>query len=250
MSNSSGYCPPSQNAADQVRQLYTDLALHPEKDFGWSKGKENARLLGYDPAWLDRLPDEVWLSAAAVGNPFCLGRIGQGETVVDLGCGAGADLCITALLVGASGRVIGIDVTPAMVERARKSAALLGARHAEVHEADMAQLPVDDASVDVVIANGSINLSARKECVLKEIFRVLRPGGRLQFADMVRDATVQESDDSAGDSWADCVAGTLAPERLLELLRKTGFEGAEVVLFTGYRTAPTTIGALIRARKP
>ncbi|MDA8256860.1 MAG: methyltransferase domain-containing protein [Betaproteobacteria bacterium] len=250
MSNSSGCCPPSQNATDQVRQLYTDLAQHPEKDFGWGKGKENARLLGYDPAWLNGLPDEVWASAAAVGNPFSLGQIGPGETVVDLGCGAGADLCIAALLVGASGRVIGIDVTPAMVDRARKSAALLGARHVEVHEADMAQLPVDDGSVDVVIANGSINLSARKESVLKEIFRVLRPGGRLQFADMVRDGTVQETDQIDGDSWAGCVAGTLAPERLLDLLRKTGFEGAEVVSFTGYRTAATTIGALIRARKP
>lgn len=250
MSNSSGCCPPSQNAADQVRQLYTDLAQHPEKDFGWSKGKENARLLGYDPAWLDTLPDEVWASAAAVGNPFSLGRIVPGETVVDLGCGAGADLCIAALLVGASGRVIGVDLTPAMVERARKSAALIGAHHVEVHEADIAQLPVDDSSVDVVIANGSINLSARKECVLKEIFRVLRPGGRLQFADMVRDGTVQEPDHSAGDSWADCVAGTLTPERLLDMLRRTGFEAAEVVSFTGYRTAATTIGALIRARKP
>ncbi|MHB1142373.1 MAG: methyltransferase domain-containing protein [Sulfuricaulis sp.] len=250
MSNSSGCCPPSKNTIDQVRQLYTDLAQHPEKDFGWGKGKENARLLGYEPAWLHTLPDEVWLSAAAVGNPFCLGPIGQGETVVDLGCGAGADLCIAALLVGASGQVIGIDVTLAMVERARKSAALIGARHVEVHEADMAEVPVGDGSVDVVIANGSINLSARKECVLQEIFRVLRPGGRLQFADMVRDCTVQETDHTDSDSWADCVAGTLAPERLLDLLRKTGFEGAEVVSFTGYRTAPTTVGALIRAMKP
>lgn len=250
MGNSSGCCPPSNNAIGQVRQLYTDLALHPEKDFGWGKGKENARLLGYDPVWLHTLPDEVWASAAAVGNPFSLGRIQKGETVVDLGCGAGADLCIAALLVGTSGRVIGIDITLAMVERARKSAALLGARHVEVHEADIAQLPVGDGSADVVISNGSINLSARKECVLQEIFRVLRPGGRLQFADMVRDCTVQETDNIDSHSWADCVAGTLPPERLLVLLEKTGFEGAEVVSFTGYRTATTTMGALIRAKKP
>lgn len=250
MSNSSGCCPPSQNATDQVRQLYTDLAQHPEKDFGWGKGKENARLLGYDPVWLQALPDKVWASAAAVGNPFGLGRIREGETVVDLGCGAGADLCIAALLVGASGRVIGIDVTPAMVERARKSATLVGVSHVEVHEADMTAVPVGDGSADVVIANGSINLSARKECVLQEIFRVLRPGGRLQFADMVRDCSIQENNDSSGDSWANCVAGALAPERLLDLLRKTGFENAEIVSFTGYRTAPTTIGALIRAKKP
>jgi arsenite methyltransferase len=250
VSSSSGCCPPSNSAIDQVRQLYTDLALYPEKDFGWGKGKENARLLGYDLAWLDRLPDEVWASAAAVGNPFSLGRIGQGETVVDLGCGAGADLCIAALLVGATGRVIGIDITPAMVERARNSAALVGVRNVEVHEADMAQLLVGDGDANVVIANGSINLSARKECVLQEIFRILRPGGRLQFADMVRNGVVQERDESIGDSWANCIAGTLAAEQLLDLLRKTGFEGAEIVSFTGYRTAPTTMGVLVRARKP
>ena len=250
MSNASGCCPPSENTIDQVRQLYTDLAQHPEKDFGWGKGKENSRLLGYDPAWLDTLPDEVWSAAAAVGNPFGLGRIDLGETVVDLGCGAGADLCIAALLVGETGRVVGIDITPAMVERARRSVALVGAHNVEVHEADIADLPVNSASVDLVIANGSINLSARKECVLKEIFRVLRSGGRLQFADMVQDGSTHEDNDSAGDSWANCVAGTLAAGRLVELLQKAGFEGAEVISFTGYRTAPTTIGALIRARKP
>lgn len=250
MNDSSGCCPDSKNAVDQVRQLYTDLALHPEKDFGWHKGKENARLLGYDPAWLHALPDEVWSAAAAVGNPFSLGPIRAGETVVDLGCGAGADLCIAALLVGAAGRVIGIDITTAMVERARKSVALVGARNVEIREADMTRLPVDDGSVDVAIANGSINISSRKECVLREIFRVLRPGGRLQFADMVRDCTAEEGGNDGGESWADCVAGTLSPERLLDLLQKAGFESAEVVSFTGYRTAPTTIGALIRARKP
>ena len=94
-----------------MRTLYTALAQQPERDFGWEKGKGNAQRLGYDPVWLARLPDCVWESAAAVGNPFALGPLHPGETVVDIGCGAGADLCIAAVLVGATGQAIGLDLT-------------------------------------------------------------------------------------------------------------------------------------------
>jgi arsenite methyltransferase len=111
---------------EQIRVLYTDLALHPERDFGWGKGVDNARALGYDPAWLARLPLAVWESSAAVGNPFSIGPIHPGEMVVDLGCGAGADVCVAALLVGSRGRVIGVDVTSAMVEKARANITLAG----------------------------------------------------------------------------------------------------------------------------
>lgn len=102
---------------EQIRALYNDLALHPEKDFGWGKGKENARYLGYNQNWLERFSASVWESAAAVGNPFSLGPIHPGETVLDFGCGAGADLCIAALLAGPTGHLIGFDLTPAMVKR-------------------------------------------------------------------------------------------------------------------------------------
>jgi SAM-dependent methyltransferase len=143
---------------DGIRNLYTDLALHPANDFGWGKGKENARILGYDEAWLERLPDPVWESAAAVGNPFSLGPIHPGETVVDLGCGAGTDACVAALLVGPRGRVIGIDITPAMVKKARANAALAGFENVVIHDGDMADLPLADALANIVISNGSINL--------------------------------------------------------------------------------------------
>ncbi len=98
----------------EILSLYSELARNPDKAFGWDKGRENARALGYEAGWLERLPERVWESAAAVGNPFSLGSIRPGGVEVDLGCGAGADLCVSALLVGAAGCVIGIDLTPAI----------------------------------------------------------------------------------------------------------------------------------------
>jgi ubiquinone/menaquinone biosynthesis C-methylase UbiE len=242
-----------QSPEHQVRTLYTELALNWHKDFGWGKGKGNARALGYDPAWLARLPEAVWESAAAVGNPFTIGFIESGETVVDLGCGAGADACVAALLVGSFGRIICVDRTPAMVEKARANAALSGFTNVEIIEADIAELPLPDTCADVVLSNGAINLSSRKACVLKEACRVLKPGGRLYIADMVRDTTTADSRcgaSSSEGSWANCVAGTLASERFLQLLEEAGFANPEMTGTTGYRTSPETIGALFRAWKP
>jgi len=238
---------------EQIRGLYTGLALHPEKDFGWSKGVDNARALGYDAAWLERLPLAVWKSSAAVGNPFSIGPIHPGETVVDLGCGAGADVCVAALLVGSRGRVIGVDVTPAMVEKARANITLAGLRNAEIFEADITELPIPNACADVIISNGAINLSPHKACVLKEANRVLKAGGRFYIADMVRDTTALRSQCDTGNpegSWANCVAGTLNPECFLQMLEAAGFADVVMVGTTAYRTSTETIGALFRAQKP
>ncbi len=231
---------------DAIQSLYTDLAQHPEKAFGWAKGKENARQLGYDARWLETLPNALWESAAAVGNPFALAPLRAGEVVVDLGCGAGADLCIAALLVGERGRAIGIDVTPAMIDKARRVADAVGVPNVELHVAGIESLRLPDGSVDVVISNGAINLSSHKPCVFKEVYRILRLGGRLQFADMVRTGV---ADGASCGSLADCVSGTVEPERYLEMLKAAGFDQAEFVAFTGYKTAPTTIGATFRAYK-
>jgi arsenite methyltransferase len=247
--------PPSDELSreETICRLYTELALHPASEFGWGKGIENARALGYKPAWLERLPITIWESSAAVGNPFGLGPIHPGETIVDLGCGAGADVCVAALLVGKRGRVVGVDVTPAMVEKTRANVALSGFTNVEIIEADIAELPLPGACADVVLSNGAINLSPHKPCVLKEAFRMLKPGGRLYIADMVRDATTDDSQcgaSSSEDSWANCVAGTLTSERFLQLLEEAGFADAKMIGTTGYRTSPETIGALFRARKP
>lgn len=250
MANNTGCCGSPKDPAQQVRDLYTALALHPQRDFGWDTGKHNARRLGYDTAWLEQLAESIWESAAAVGNPFSLGPIRAGETVLDLGCGAGADVCIAALLVGASGRVVGVDVTPAMVEKARRNARLAGLENVEVHETDAARLPLPDACIDVVISNGAINLAPDKGGVFREAYRVLRPGGRLQFADMVHSGSACTTTRvSAEASWADCVAGTLPAEEVVSLLTKAGFRDAALAGFSDYKTSSSTIGAMFRALK-
>jgi SAM-dependent methyltransferase len=241
----------AENPIEQIRLLYTELAQHPEKDFGWGKGKKNARVLGYDEEWLNRLPDIVWESAAAVGNPFGLGTIHAGEIVVDIGCGAGADACIAAMLVGSEGKVFGIDCTLAMVTKATENANASGFPQAVFQEAEMTKLPLPDCFADAVISNGAINLAGDKDAVLEEAIRILRPGGRLQIADMVRHPHIEDAACCSGEeSWADCVSGTLEPDTFLSMLTRAGFDNVELVGFTGYRTATNTTGALFRAIKP
>lgn len=244
------------SSCDQTRiqaeliALYTKLAKAPDSDFGWSKGKTNASQLGYSAAWLDRLPDMVWESSAAVGNPFALGEIGPGQTVLDIGCGAGADACVAALLVGDTGRVIGIDCTPAMIDKARENARHAALDNIEFREADFANLAISDNTIDVVISNGAINLSGNKHRVFRELYRVLKPGGRLQIADMVRESEDCGSSGAEAGSWADCVQGTLLADRLLEIIAEAGFTDAELAGLTGYRTSASTNGALVRALRP
>jgi len=239
------------SSLDQIKLLYTELALRPDKNFGWDKGSENARRLGYEPTWIERLPAPVWESAAAVGNPFSLGSIHPSETVVDLGCGAGADLCIASLLVGDDGHVIGVDATPSMVEKARDNAKLAGLANIEVREGNLTQLPLPSACADVVISNGAINLVTDKAAAFSEIYRILHPGGRLQFADIVREQASKEScTTGSAESWADCVSGTLPAETILSMLQQAGFTAIELVAHTDYRTSASTKGALFRAVKP
>jgi len=239
-----------QSQLEQIQALYTELAETPDKDFGWGKGKENARSLGYADEWLRRLPDVVWESAAAVGNPFSVSPIEKGMTVVDLGCGAGADACVAALLAGDEGRVIGIDCTPAMITKARSNAKACGFTNLEFYEADMTCFPFAEACADIVISNGAINLSADKQRVLAEAYRILRPGGRLQIADMVKDPSASEGSCCSGEgSWADCVSGTVAPDTFMTLMEHAGFSDIRLIAYTGYRTARHTLGALFCGEK-
>lgn len=238
------------NIHEELIALYTKLAQRPEADFGWHMGKANARQLGYSDSWLNQLPDVVWESSAAVGNPFKLGEIKAGETVLDIGCGAGADACVAALQVGNTGKVIGVDCTPAMIDKARENARHAALDNIEFHEADITNLPVVDNTVDVVISNGAINLSENKEKVFQEIYRVLRSGGRLQIADMIRESEDCCSSVSDTESWADCVQGTILVSKLLEAITGAGFTDTILLELTGYKTSKNTNGALVRAIRP
>ena len=235
---------------EQLISLYTRLADNPNSDFGWGKGKNNARQLGYSETWLERLPDVVWESAAAVGNPFKLGEIASGQSVLDVGCGAGADACVAALLVGDTGKVIGVDCTPAMINKAQRNAQLSELENTEFFVADINNLPMADNTVDVVISNGAINLLEDKEKVFLELYRVLKSGGRLQIADMIRETDVCSSADTENESWADCVQGALPVIQLLEMISDAGFSDVGILELTGYKTSESTNGALIRAVRP
>ena len=168
----------------QVREKYRAVALEPDATFHFHTGRSLARRLGYEGAAVDDLPDRAVESFAGVANPFSLRRLAPGERVVDVGSGAGFDSFVAAGQVGTSGRVVGVDMTPEMLEKARATAQLLGFDHVEFREGLAEALPVADASADAVISNGVINLCVDKPAVFTEIWRVLRPGGRLQFADI------------------------------------------------------------------
>lgn len=168
---------------DEIKKTYSSVSTDPDKDFIFPTGRSWAEDLEYPPE-LARVPDAAAESFAGVANPFSLGRLAEGERVLDLGSGAGTDSLVAAQMVGPSGHVIGIDMTPAMLKKARGAAAEMGVTNVDFRESEAERLPFADESFDVVISNGVIDLIPDKEAVFSELHRVLRPGGRLQIADV------------------------------------------------------------------
>jgi len=186
---------------DEIKKTYTDVSTDADQDFIFPTGRAWAEELGYPQPELARIPDATVESFAGVANHWTLGRVEPGSVVLDLGCGAGTDLLIAAQMTGAEGRVIGVDMTPSMLERARASAQDMGLANVELHESLIESLPLDDGSVDAVISNGVIDLVPDKDAVFAEIDRVLRPGGRLQLADVVVHTEVSEDARARIDLW-------------------------------------------------
>ena len=185
---------------DEIRKTYSGVSNAPESDFIFPTGREWAQVLGY-PDELGAVPNRSVESFAGVANHWVHGRLQPGETVLDLGCGAGTDLLIAAQMVGPDGRAIGVDMTPEMLRRARESADAMGLRNVELHESLIESLPLPGDSVDVVISNGVIDLVPDKDAVFAEIDRVLRPGGRLQLADVIIHTEVSEDARQRIDLW-------------------------------------------------
>jgi SAM-dependent methyltransferase len=186
----------------QIQEKYTDVAQKPDSGFHFHTGRPLARMLGYPDETVDSLPAGTVESFAGTGNPFSMGDLRAGETVLDIGCGAGFDSLIAARQVGRTGRVISVDMTPAMLEKAEAGAREAGIANIEFREGLAEVLPVEDRSVDVVISNGVINLCPDKVAVMSEVFRVLRPGGRIQIADIVVHKEVPQDVKDDIDLWS------------------------------------------------
>ena len=184
-----------------ISKEYREVAVNPQKGFHFHTGRRLAKILGYDDELIRIVPEGSLASFAGTGNPFSLGAIRPGERVVDVGCGAGFDSLIAAHMTGTGGRAIGIDMTPEMLSKARGGAEAAGASNIDFREGVAEALPVEDDWADVVISNGAINLCPDKLAVFREMYRVLKPGGRLQIADILVEKPVPEEATEDIDLW-------------------------------------------------
>ncbi|NIN69073.1 MAG: arsenite methyltransferase [Anaerolineae bacterium] len=218
---------------EAVREYYAQAACAdaeccaPESCCGTTQSV--AQRLGYSVQELACLPPDVASSSMGCGNPLAFTEIREGDVVLDLGSGAGLDVILAAHEVGETGKVIGLDMTPEMIERAERSAERAGVGHiAEFRLGEMEDMPVDDGSVDLIISNCVVNLSPDKAKVFQEAFRVLKPGGRMLISDIVA-SNLPEALRNDMSAWAGCLAGALEESEYLNVIRNAGFEDVAVV---------------------
>jgi SAM-dependent methyltransferase len=225
-----------------VDEIYTDVASHPETVFHFPTGRSACLFVGYPPDRLEGLPAEATESFAGVGYPFAADVIRPGDTVLDIGSGSGTDALIAATLIGEHGMVYGLDMTRAMREKLQRIVTAKKIGHVRVLAGNAEQIPLPDASVDVVSSNGVLNLVPDKPAAFAEIARVLKPGGRLQIADIA--LRVPVSDQSRADPrlWAECVVGAITDDEYGSLLRAAGLSVevlGEMDYFAGSVSAST-----------
>ena len=212
----------------KVKDMYKAVAEHPEETYHFEMGRSLAERLGYPSAVLDTIPSEAIDSFAGVGYFFDLAQLTEGEKVVDLGSGAGTDVFFAAQKVGKQGEVIGIDMTKEQLEKSSLLRTAANFTQVGFQQAYIENLPLEDASMDVVISNGVINLSIQKATVFQEAARVLKPGGRLVLADIV---TTDELPPSISDDvslWASCIGGAMEAHAYQELITSAGFELSQI----------------------
>ena len=235
---------------DAVRERYAELATNaaaggtcctPDEQVVFGAGR-------YDVDALGTLPEAAAAASIGCGNPTAVADLSAGEVVLDLGSGGGIDVILSARRVGASGKAYGLDMTDEMLDLARRNAADAGVANVEFLKGHIEEIPLPDASVDVVISNCVINLSTDKSAVIAETARILRPGGRFVVSDVVADADMDEAARAAVDLWTGCVAGALTAARYTELLTGAGLVDVEVV--ESHRVHEHAVSASVRARKP
>ena len=210
-----------------VREMYTAVATRPDQEYHFPTGRKACELVGYPSDHIEGLPTSALESFAGVGYPFAADVIREGDHVLDIGSGSGTDALICARAVGAKGKVYALDVTESMRDKLRNTTQAAGIANLEILDGDAEVIPLPDQSVDVVTSNGVINLIPNKAGVIAEIFRVLKPGGRLQIADIALARPVAERFRQDPQMWAECVVGAVEEERYFAMLRNTGFEDVE-----------------------
>jgi arsenite methyltransferase len=208
----------------RIEAIYAEVALHPQREFHFETGRALAERLGYPASDLDAIPAAAVESFAGVGYFGDLAAIQPGETVLDLGSGSGTDSFLAANATGATGRVIGVDMTVAQLAKARLLATTTGAANVEFRDGHIERPPVDDASIDCVISNGVINLAPDKPAVFQAAAAALRPSGRLAIADIVTAVHLPETVTCDASLWAACIGGAAQREDYLDAIRAAGFD--------------------------
>jgi ubiquinone/menaquinone biosynthesis C-methylase UbiE len=222
---------------DAVRGMYSHLARRPQDEFHFATGRFACEYVGYSADELDPIPLGALESFAGVAHPFIADVIRPGQTVLDVGSGSGTDALIASRIVGFEGEVIGLDMTPAMREKLERNAREMGATNVRTLDGNAEEIPLPDTSVDVVTSNGVLNLVPDKESAIREIYRVLRPGGKIQISDIVVEIPPSEACRAKPELWAECIVGAVTKGQYLETLAKAGFEDLEILQRVDYFSA-------------
>jgi SAM-dependent methyltransferase len=239
---------------EEVKRAYADLAIASkgcctdksccDSGSSWSPRQNRAKLFGYP---VEKIPESLTEAYAGCGNPVALASLKEGDVVLDLGSGAGLDAFMAAEKVGKTGKVIGVDMTLEMIEKAQENAQTIGAMNTEFRLGEIENLPVEDEAVDVIISNCVINLAPDKLKVFQEAYRVLRPGGRLMVSDMVIIKSLPDEVRESIHSYTGCIAGAVPEDEYLEIIREAGFERVQTVEKSG---AGYVASAKVEAFKP
>lgn len=217
-----------------VQDMYTQVATHPEQVTHCLLGRPAARLAGYADAQLDDIPESAIESFAGVANPFFANAIRAGDTVLDIGSGSGTDVLIAARLTGPKGKVYALDMTEAMREKLRANLEKTDIHNVDILTGEMEAIPLPAESVDVVTSNGVLNMAPDKGITIAEIFRVLKPGGRLQLADIALGKAISYKYKQDPQLWAECIVGAVEEDKYLEMLRAAGFRNVEAISHLDY----------------
>ena len=219
----------SDEIKEAVKEKYSQVAKEPCVSFNFPVGKTFALNVGYPKDILDKLPQSMYESFTGANNPQPFVELKEGEIVLDLGCGAGLDLYFYAKAVGTNGKVYGLDISQDMISKARDNMGAVEIKNVEIKYGYSDNLPFEDKLFDVVASNGIYNLSPNKENVMKEVFRVLKPGGRTVFCEVVLKDSLPESIRKNIDDWIRCIGGVLPEKDFLALMEKVGFRNIEVI---------------------